>query len=186
MATLLALNPSEIFKEETKDIRPPVIQVNVPPTPVEQVAKEQNIEMNNALLASLAPDSFAPQDYGAGVSFSGAGGPGVGGSGGFGTDMSQLVQERAEMNRPPGVMLKGQLEYPLEARQKNISGYVILKILISENGVVQNVEVEESQPRGIFDRAAIQSVKSWRFEPAMIKGKFAAAWTSQKIRFELN
>jgi protein TonB len=186
IAGVFALNPDEIFKDERARQKPTAVKLAEPPK--QEAPPEPPPQKTEAsLLASLAPDSFANQDLGAGVSFgSGGNGPAVGGGGGFGTDAGQLVKERASINRPPRIMMKGQLEYPSEARQRNISGFVILKILVAETGVVQNVEVEESEPRGVFDQAAMRSVKGWKFEPAMIKGQIVAAWTSQKIKFELN
>lgn len=185
LASLFALTPSDILKDSW--IKPKPIAVKL----AEPAKKEEPVEpppkTDASLLASLAPDSFSSQDMGAGVSFgSGGNGPAVGGGGGFGTDAGQLVKDRATLNRAPRILMKGQLEYPGEARQRNISGFVVLKILVNENGAVQNVEVEDSEPRGIFDQAAMRSVKGWKFEPAMIKGQLVAAWTSQKIKFELN
>lgn len=181
-----ALSPADLIQE--KIATPPPTAIQIPDAPKKEEPVEpppKSAEAN--LLASLAPDSFANQDFGAGVSFgSGGGGPAVGGGGGFGTDAGQLVKDRASVNRPPRVVMKGSPEYPAEARQRNISGYVVLKILVAPSGAVENVEVEESEPRGYFDQAAIKSVKMWKFEPAMIKGQIVAAWTAQKIKFELN
>jgi len=186
IAAKFALDPSEMFKDELVKTKPIAVKLQEPqktePPPEPEIKKA---EAN--LLASLAPDSFANQDFGAGVAFgSGGNGPAVGGGGGFGTDAGSLVKERNSINRPPRLVMKGAPEYPAEARQRNISGYVTLKILVGVGGIVENVEVEESEPRGFFDQAAMKSVKSWKFEPAMIKGQIVAAWTSQKIKFELN
>ncbi len=186
LAQIIAIDPREVFVNEYIHQKPTAVKLAEPPKKEEAPEPPpQKAEAN--LLASLAPDSFANQDLGSGVSFgSGGSGPAVGGGGGFGTDAGQLVKERSSINRPPRVAMKGQLDYPGEARQRNISGYVTLKILVAENGSVQSVEVEESEHRGIFDQAAMRSVKAWKFEPAMIKGQIVAAWTSQKIKFELN
>lgn len=188
LAGLMALHPADIFTEEVKAPKPLAIKVLEPPQPIEKSEPPKETQAQANLLSSLAPDSFTNQDFGAGVSFGAGngGGPAVGGGGGFGTDASQLVGERSQINRPPRVSIQSGLEYPSEARQRNISGFVVLKILVTENGVVQNVEIEESHPRGIFEQAAIRAVKNWKFEPAMIKGKLVAAWTSQKIKFELD
>lgn len=187
VSSIAALNPSELFKNETEIMKPIAVKLAEPAqqeTPPEPPAKAADAN----LLASLAPDSFnAAQDAGGGVSFgSGGFGPAVGGGGGFGTDAGQLVKDKTSVNRPPRLALKGTLEYPSEARQRSISGFVILKILVGASGTVDGVEVEESEPRGVFDQAAIKSIKGWKFEPAVIKGQTVAAWTSQRIKFELN
>ncbi len=188
LATLIAIAPKDLFKAEVEaPPKPTVVKLAEVPEAVEPPQTPKSQALDSTLMASLAPDSFANQDFGSGVSFgSGGNGPAVGGSGGFGTDASTLANERSEMNRAPKLSIKGQLDYPADARQKNISGYVTLKILVSETGFVTNVEVEDSDPPGIFDQSAIRSVKNWKFEPAMIKGKLSSAWTSQRIKFELN
>lgn len=186
VAQLFAWQPSDLEDVIEEAIKPIAVKVAEPQKTEEPPPPQAKTEAS--LLSTLAPDSFSgPQDLGSGVSFgSGGHGPAVGGGGGFGTDASQLVKDRSNMNRPPRAVMKGALDYPMEARQRNISGFVILKILVSTNGGVENVEVEESEPRGYFDQAAMKSVKAWKFEPAMIKGQIVAAWTSQKIKFELN
>ncbi len=188
LSTLIAIAPKDIFKAEVElPPEPTTVKLaetlEAPEPP--QTPKSQ--AMDSTLMSSLAPDSFANPDFGSGVSFgSGGSGPAVGGSGGFATDASSLANERSSLNRAPKLSIKGSLDYPAEARQRNISGFVTLKILVSETGFVSSVEVEESDPPGIFDQSAIRSVKNWKFEPAMIQGKLTSAWTSQRIKFELN
>lgn len=187
VASLLAWHPSDLLKIEEE--APPPIAVQMPEAPQQEPPAEPPPSPKEAsLLATLAPDSFAgPQDFGSGVAFgSGGFGPAVGGGGGFGADASTLVREGAATNRPPRLVMKGSLDYPSEARQRSISGFVSLKILVATNGSVENVEIEESEPRGYFEQAAMKSIKTWKFEPAMIKGQIVAAWTTQKIKFELN
>lgn len=186
VASFLAWDPSELMAIE--ESAPAPITIQVPEAPRKEEPVEPPPTKEASLLSTLAPDSFAgPQDFGSGVAFgSGGFGPAVGGGGGFGSDAATLVKDGASINRPPRVMMKGSLEYPSEARQRSISGFVSLKILVSAQGIVDNVEVEDSEPRGYFEQAAIKSVKAWKFEPAVIKGQIVAAWTTQKIKFELN
>ncbi len=187
IASFIAWHPSELLILE--EDAPAPIAIQMPEAPQQEPPPEPPPTAKEAsLLATLAPDSFAgPQDLGSGVAFgSGGFGPAVGGGGGFGADASTMVREGAATNRPPRLVMKGSLDYPSEARQRSISGFVNLKILVGTNGSVENVEIEESEPRGYFEQAAMKSIKTWKFEPAMIKGQIVAAWTSQKIKFELN
>jgi periplasmic protein TonB len=187
VAGIFAWSPSDLLIIEEEAPAPIAVKI-AEPAKKEDLPEPPANTKEASLLATLAPDSFAgPQDLGSGVAFgSGGFGPAVGGGGGFGSDASTLVREGAAVNRPPRVIMKGSLDYPAEARQRSVSGFVNLKILVSTNGTVENVEVEESEPRGYFEQAAMKSIKTWKFEPAMIKGQIVAAWTSQKIKFELN
>jgi TonB family protein len=46
------------------------------------------------------------------------------------------------------------------------------------------VDVIESHPKGLFDKAAMASLKKWRFKPAVHKGINVATWQEQKIVFD--
>ncbi len=81
---------------------------------------------------------------------------------------------------------RGAFKYPTSAKKKGIKGYVVLSILIDEYGRVDEVQVLESSPAGVFDEAAIQGINSWRFEPAKYEGKKVKVWAKQKIRFDLS
>ena len=45
--------------------------------------------------------------------------------------------------------------YPRRAQSRGIEGYVIVEFTVTKNGSVRNPLVIESQPEGIFDRAAM-------------------------------
>jgi protein TonB len=186
-AGVLALDPSEI--EELQVDKPKPIAVKIPDPPKsEEPPPPPEPTANKSLLADLAPDSFsnAMPDLG-GIGFgSGGSGPAVGGSGGFGTDAGTLVKSQSSVDRPPRAVLKQPPEYPQEARSRGVSGFVVLNIFVGQSGLIENVKVDQSEPRGFFDEAALKSIRAWRFEPAITKGQTVAAWTKQKIKFELN
>ncbi len=48
------------------------------------------------------------------------------------------------------------------------------------------MQIAKAEPPGIFEEAALRAVRSWRFEPAFVKGKTVTSWILQKIRFEMN
>lgn len=81
---------------------------------------------------------------------------------------------------------RGTFKYPASAKKKGIKGYVVLSLLINERGRVDEVQVLESSPAGVFDEAAVQGINNWRFEPAKYEGKKVKVWAKQKIRFDLS
>ena len=58
--------------------------------------------------------------------------------------------------------------YPQEALNAGASGVVILEAVIDENGNVRSARVLRSIP--IFDQAAIDAVKGWRYTPTLLNG----------------
>lgn len=187
VAALIAIDPKDLRPEEVA--KREKIRVKLPDAPQKEQEPEPVKETpQESLLSTLAPDSFSSsQDLGGGVGFgSGGFGPSIGGGGGFGADSTALSREKDNINRPPRLLMKSALDYPSEARQNSVSGFVMLKILVNTTGGVDNVQVEQSEPQGVFDASASRSVRSWKFEPAIVKGQIVAAWTLQKIKFELN
>ena len=76
--------------------------------------------------------------------------------------------------------------YPDKARQRGITGYVKLKILLSASGEIGRVRVVDANPRGIFEDAAVAAVRQWEFDPAVYQGSPVETWMDQVVRFELN
>lgn len=87
---------------------------------------------------------------------------------------------------PPKPVSTGSFRYPPSAKKNGIKGYVVLSVLIEEDGSVNQVQVLESNPSGVFDMAALQGIRSWQFEPAKYKGDIVKVWAKQKIRFDLS
>jgi len=87
---------------------------------------------------------------------------------------------------PPKPITRGSFKYPPTAKKNGIKGYVVLSVLVETDGSVNQVQVLESSPTGIFDTAALQGIRSWHFEPAKYKGDTVRVWAKQKIRFDLS
>ncbi|MGE6109299.1 energy transducer TonB [Aeromonas sobria] len=55
--------------------------------------------------------------------------------------------------------------YPYRAQQAGIEGFVTLSFSVDAEGRVQDVTVVDAKPRRQFERAAIQAVSKWRYQP---------------------
>lgn len=87
---------------------------------------------------------------------------------------------------PPKPVTRGSFKYPPAAKKNGIKGYVVLSVLVEADGSVNQVQVLESNPSGMFDSAALQGIRAWHFEPAKYKGETVRVWAKQKIRFDLS
>jgi protein TonB len=76
-------------------------------------------------------------------------------------------------------------EYPQDALQHQISGSVIVAFTVDTNGTTRDVSVVESKPAGVFDKAALNAVRHWRYAPAIFNGAPIAVPTRALVRFEL-
>ncbi len=64
----------------------------------------------------------------------------------------------------------GPLRYPPKAKKFRYVGQVIVKFAIDTSGRVVDPYVVASEPPGVFERAALTHVKSWKYIPPTIDG----------------
>ena len=96
-----------------------------------------------------------------------------------------MVMTDDTVDQPPRASFQAPMMYPPRARAKGIEGYVVFSLLIGITGEIEQLQVVESYPEGVFDEAAIQGMNQWKFEPAMYQGQAVRAWAKQRIRFDL-
>ncbi|AIF49461.1 energy transducer TonB [Dyella japonica] len=79
------------------------------------------------------------------------------------------------------------LKYPAQALHAHMQGQVILKVLVDEAGIPQEVSIEKSSGSTLLDRSAQDQVlKGWKFEPATVNGHPARAWARVPVTFNLS
>jgi protein TonB len=77
-------------------------------------------------------------------------------------------------------------EYPPRAKQQGVEGYVDLEFTITPVGTVEDPVVIGSSPALVFDRAAIQAVRKWRYNPKTENGvAIARKGVQVRLRFEI-
>jgi TonB family protein len=76
-------------------------------------------------------------------------------------------------------------KYPPAARRQSREGTTVLKLKISPEGKVQEVLLEQSSGHQDLDEAALEAVKSWRFEPPQREGQKVSLWARVPIKFQL-
>jgi len=89
-------------------------------------------------------------------------------------------------DKPPQVLTRLDPYYPVEARQSGTEGRVLIRVLIDEDGRVEEAEVVESQPAGVFDAAALKAIRGWRFSPAQRLGQPVAVRVDIPVSFKLD
>lgn len=94
------------------------------------------------------------------------------------------VFEASDVEEPAKVVGRSAPAYPREAIRAGITGYVRFKLLVDERGEIQRLLVDRSEPKGVFERAARESILQWRFAPAEHDGFSVSSWVFQTIRFE--
>jgi protein TonB len=98
-------------------------------------------------------------------------------------DLERVVHTEATVDRRPAPLVKTPIEAPEDARRRNIAGRVVVNLLIGTDGSVRAVKVLEAEPPGVFERAVIDAVRGWVFEPAVYRGETVEMWATLPVRF---
>jgi len=109
-------------------------------------------------------------------------GPGLGpgSSGGFG---GGAYRPGGVVSMPVAVY-SPEPEYSEEARKAKYQGYVILQIVVGEDGGVKDIRVVRPVGLGL-DAKAIEAVAKWRFKPGIKDGKPVAVIATVEVTFRL-
>lgn len=75
--------------------------------------------------------------------------------------------------------------YPTAAMRARQEGWVLVSFTVDPDGKTSGVKVVESQPRHVFDRAAMDAVERYQFTPAMKSGVAVSSTKQQRIEFKL-
>ena len=76
-------------------------------------------------------------------------------------------------------------DFPLDARQRGIEGWVDLQFLVSADGSVGDLTVVGAQPVGVFEQAAMDAVRRWRYQPVMRAGQGVSQRARVRVRFAM-
>jgi protein TonB len=75
--------------------------------------------------------------------------------------------------------------YPTAAMRARQEGWVMVSFTVDPDGRTSGIKVVDSQPRHVFDRAAMDAVERYRFTPAMKGGVAVSSVKQQRIEFKL-
>ena len=76
--------------------------------------------------------------------------------------------------------------YPPEAFRAGEEGIVLVRAEIDASGMPSQVEVANGSGSRELDRAAVEAVRKWRFEPAVRNGKRVASTVQVPVDFKLD
>ena len=145
------IRPSEVNERERKKPKTPPKAQKQPEVPKPKMAKVN--KPNNSTPKMAAVPMVAGLDLGSGAFVGGVGGGG-------GNSDSDIVP-----------IVKVQPQYPREAGMKGLEGFVQLNVDIQKDGSVSNVRIVNSNPRRVFDRAAVRAASKYKYRPQIRDGK---------------
>jgi protein TonB len=179
-------NKSEVKKSVSFDVEKKKQLKKAPPKKPEPKQRPKTPQRAPSLKPGLSNDALGMEGLSFGVpqfsesDFSQFDSSSLLDDGSEGRDKEQTVDTK------PKVLKRSPIVYPEMARKQGISGYVIMNVLINENGNVEEVVIVESKPEEMFDLKAESTIRQWRFDAATYNGRKVKAWAMQKIVFKLN
>ncbi|KRG71095.1 energy transducer TonB [Pseudoxanthomonas dokdonensis] len=99
------------------------------------------------------------------------------------------VTRRTPASPPPAraarpLASNAQPKYPAAALRSGIGGTVLVRANVSAYGVPADVDIVKRSGNRDLDRAAVNAVRHWRFEPAQANGKRVASLVQVPVEFK--
>ena len=85
---------------------------------------------------------------------------------------------------PPRLLREIKADYTEDARQRGLSGEVVMEIVVRRDGSVGDVKILQGLGGGLNDRA-VQAVRQWRFSPAHKLGEAVDVMVEVSVEFRL-
>lgn len=76
-------------------------------------------------------------------------------------------------------------KYPRRAMQRDITGWVDVYFTVTTSGETANVSVNRADPESVFDRAAVEAVEKWAFQPVEYRGQLIDQRAGARLVFNL-
>ena len=85
---------------------------------------------------------------------------------------------------PPRLLKEVRADYTDQARRANVTGEVVLEIVVRRDGSVGDIRILRRLGSGLDERA-VQAVRQWRFAPATLKGTPVDVIVEVGVEFKL-
>ncbi len=130
-----------------------------PPIPKPQLSEVSTIVIEpNVVRPGHDPKGLAPQTFGPGE---------LGVPPGEGSKISHA----GGSDRAPVPQVRIEPDYPHQARDRGIEGWVTFSFTVAVDGSVKDVAILASEPPRIWDAATIRAVTTWKYQPAIQDGR---------------
>jgi len=190
------LTELSVTKTGDRKYKPVVISQRKPPPPPEEDDLDQKVEQKKAAETPRQAQAVRATAPKIDMAAAGFGGGGLGGQ----IEISSVLKKEFsisdslfvsafkinEVDQPPRTLRAPLPKYPFEAKQKGITGKVILRFVVDTNGNAREPQIVSAVPEGVFETAALEAVVNYKFRPAMKGGKAVDCVVRLPISFDLS
>ena len=160
----------------------PVVVAPIITAPADPRTRIGVLEQTTAEADSHGPGKGGGAGTGSGTGLGSGDGSGVGPGSGGGTGGGPY--RPGSGIEPPRLLREVKADYTEDARQRSISGEVVLEIVVRRDGSVGDVRILRGLGGGLNDRA-VQAVRQWRFAPATRLGSPVDVIVEVGVEFRL-
>jgi len=177
------LQERRVPQDMTAPIPVSLVKLEAPAMPRQESVKEPS-KPPPQQKTDFAPDIARPLLGGAGgidlgVAIDLGGASGISGT-------REFVFEAYELDQAPQPIVRVPPQYPYGARERGIEGAVQVRMLVTADGTVGDIQILDARPEGIFEDSVRRTVPQWKFAPGKVQGKAVTAWVVTTIHFTLN
>jgi TonB family protein len=97
----------------------------------------------------------------------------------------ELIEKESQQNRKVKLIYSVEPDYTPDARDKQISGTVVLGLTVGHDGLPESIQIKKSLFPSL-DESAVNAVRKWRFEPAMKDGQPVSMYMQVEFYFAPN
>jgi TonB family protein len=160
----------------------PVVVAPIVSAPADPVNRVGVLEQTTAQNDSHGRGSGGGAGTGTGTGVGSGDGSGVGPGSGGGTGGGPY--RPGSGIEPPRLLREVKADYTEDARQRSISGEVVMEIVVRRDGSVGDVRILRGLGGGLNERA-VQAVRQWRFAPAQRLGAPVDVIVEVGVEFKL-
>jgi len=155
-------------------MQPPSLDVALKPLSIE--LKLDTLEVPSEVAVSAAPSAAAAPAAAAGTE---------GGRATPAVSPARGLYDRGEVDEGPVRTRYVEPPFPLVARRRGLTGWVVVEFTVTEEGAVEKVKMVRSEGGKCFEEPALRAGERWRFRPARLRGRNVPVRCRVKILFEL-
>ena len=74
-------------------------------------------------------------------------------------------------DRGPVPQVRIDPDYPPQAKDRGIEGWITFRFTVSATGQVKDIEIVDSDPPHVWDKTTMRAVANWKYQPALKDGK---------------
>lgn len=94
--------------------------------------------------------------------------------------VNKTVYQLDQVDAPSKWTVHVSPKYPKRAAKDKIEGWVKMSAVVTENGMVS-----DSQPKGVFEKAAKSAFSKWYYRPAFLNGKKVKVYREETVEFKI-